>query len=106
MAADFLFWGLIFAVFVVRGILPFLIVWLTIPGISFGEAFGAIIAGSPEFIGAINEGKPLILMGAGVFLFCCIFTGCFWKKNCLYLLRTNLLNPILEFGFLLAPQCF
>ncbi len=64
----FLFWGLVFAVFVVRGILPFLIVWITIPGISIVEAFQAMFSGSPEVIKAVNEGKPLILMGAGVFL--------------------------------------
>ncbi len=64
----FLFWGLIFAVFVIRGVLPFLIVWLTVPGISFGEVFAALFSGAPEVADAVNEGKPLILMGAGVFL--------------------------------------
>ncbi|UMX47982.1 MAG: DUF475 domain-containing protein [Candidatus Nealsonbacteria bacterium DGGOD1a] len=64
----FLFWGLIFAVFVIRGVLPFLIVWITVPGISIVEAFQAMFSGAPEVVEAINAGKPLILMGAGVFL--------------------------------------
>ena len=64
----FLFWGLIFAVFVVRGVLPFLIVWISVPGISIGETFQALFSGSPAVIDAISAGKPLILMGAGVFL--------------------------------------
>jgi len=89
----FLFWGLIFAVFVVRGILPFLIVWLTIPGISFGEAFGAIIAGSPEFIGAINEGKPLILMGAGVFLFLLYLHWLFLEEKLPLFASDKLIKP-------------
>lgn len=64
----FLFWGIIFAVFVVRGVLPFFIVWITVPGLSPAQVFGAVFSGSPEVINAVNEGKPLILMGAGVFL--------------------------------------
>ncbi len=64
----FLFWGLLIAVFVVRGLLPFLIVWLTVPGIGFANAFMAMFSGFSEFAGAIEAGKPLILMAAGVFL--------------------------------------
>jgi len=65
----FLVWGMFFAVFVVRGILPFLVVWLTVPGIGFGQAWQAMFSGSPEVFEAIDKGRPLILMGAGVFLF-------------------------------------
>jgi len=69
MAPDFLTWGLFFAVFVVRGLLPFLVVWITVPEISFTQAFWAMFSSSPDIAHAIEEGKPLILMGAGVFLF-------------------------------------
>jgi len=65
----FLIWGMFFAVFVVRGVLPFLVVWLTVPGIGFAEAFHAMFSSSPEVAEAIEAGRPLILMGAGVFLF-------------------------------------
>jgi len=65
----FLFWGLLIAVFVVRGILPFFVVWLTVPNMGIAEAFLAMFSGSPEVAAAIEIGKPLILMGAGVFLF-------------------------------------
>lgn len=64
----FLFWGLFFAVFVVRGILPFLVIWVTVPGIGFTEVFGAMFSNSSQVVEAIEAGKPLILMGAGVFL--------------------------------------
>lgn len=64
----FLIWGMFFAVFVVRGVLPFLVVWLTVPGLSFNEAFWAMFNSSPEVAEAVEAGRPLILMGAGVFL--------------------------------------
>lgn len=64
----FLFWGLIFAVFIVRGILPFLVVWLSVPGIGFMEALAAMFSSSPDVAEAIEAGRPLILMAAGVFL--------------------------------------
>ena len=35
----FLFWGILFAVFVVRGILPFAIVWIANPSLSVVEVF-------------------------------------------------------------------
>lgn len=64
----FLFWGMLFAVFVIRGALPFLMVWLTIPGIGFAQAFGAMFSSSHQAAEAIEAGRPLLLMGAGVFL--------------------------------------
>ena len=42
----FLVWGLIFAVFLVRGVLPFLIVWFANPAMPFGEMFRAVFSGS------------------------------------------------------------
>jgi len=102
----FLFWGLIFAVFVVRGILPFLIVWLTIPGISFGEAFGAIIAGSPEFIGAINEGKPLNFNGCRRYFFFAVSSLAVFGRKTASIASDKLIKPHFGIWFLLAPQCF
>ncbi|MFA5249202.1 MAG: DUF475 domain-containing protein [Candidatus Paceibacterota bacterium] len=64
----FLFWGLIIAVFVVRGILPFLIVWITVPNMGLMQAISAVFSQSPGVTESIDAGKPLILMGAGVFL--------------------------------------
>ena len=64
----FLFWGLIFAVFVVRGLLPLLVVWASVPDLGFFGAFGAMFSNSPHVAAEVNAGKPLILMGSGVFL--------------------------------------
>jgi hypothetical protein len=89
----FLFWGLIFAVFVVRGILPFLIVWLTVPGISIAAAFAAMFSGSPEIIEAINAGKPLILMGAGVFLLLLYLHWLFLEEKSPLFVTDKLIKP-------------
>ena len=50
----FLFWGLLLAVFVMRGILPFLIVWLANPNLSLHEIWGFIFSGDPKFNLLIN----------------------------------------------------
>ncbi len=65
----FLFWGIITAVFIMRGLLPFLVVWLSVPEIGFLGAFKAMFSSSPEVAHLMEERKSIILMGAGVFLF-------------------------------------
>ena len=64
----FLTWGIFIAVFVVRGLLPFLIVWATIPSIGLKEAFTATFSSDPAVAEAIHASSPILLLGAGVFL--------------------------------------
>ena len=64
----FLFWGIIFAVFVVRGTMPFLIIWSTMPQLSTLDALLASFSNSPEAAAAIKASAPLLLIGGGVFL--------------------------------------
>jgi len=64
----FLFWGILTAVFIIRGLLPLLIVWLSVPEIGFLEALGAMFQSKPEVAELMEERKGIILMGAGVFL--------------------------------------
>lgn len=89
----FLFWGLFIAVFVVRGVLPFLIVWLTVPGIGLAEAFHAMFSGSPEVAEAIEAGKPLILMGAGVFLFLLYLHWLFLEEKQPFFVTDKFIKP-------------
>jgi hypothetical protein len=63
----FLTWGIIFAVFVVRGGLPWLIVWLMAPGLPPGQAFLASITGDASALAAIKRGSPILLAGGGIF---------------------------------------
>lgn len=64
----FLVWGLFFAVFVVRGLLPFAIVWIANPGLSIAQVFAAGFSSSGDVAGALETSKPLLLIGGGVYL--------------------------------------
>ena len=63
----FLTWGILFAVFAVRGVLPWLIVWMATPGLGPWQAFAASLSGNPKAAEAIQTGSPVLLMGGGVF---------------------------------------
>lgn len=65
----FLFWGLLFAVVAVRGILPFIIVWLANPGLSLPQAIAFVFHPTSQISGYVNQSKPLLLLGGGVYLF-------------------------------------
>jgi hypothetical protein len=64
----FLIWGLLFAVFAIRGLLPWLIVWLSTPSLSPMGAFTATFSSDPIVIAAIEQSAPMLLMGGGTFL--------------------------------------
>ncbi|MCK9630905.1 MAG: DUF475 domain-containing protein [Methanoregula sp.] len=64
----FLLWGLIFAVFAIRGLLPWLIVWLSAPSLGPVGAFMATFSSDPLVIAAIEQSAPVLLMGGGTFL--------------------------------------
>lgn len=64
----FLFWGLIFAVFVVRGILPWIIVWVANPSLNPLEALTATFSSDPLVMDSIEMSKPILLIGGGIFL--------------------------------------
>jgi hypothetical protein len=63
----FLTWGILIAVFGVRGLLPWLIVWVMTPGLGPWDAFTASLTGDPVALKAIQESSPVLLMGGGVF---------------------------------------
>jgi uncharacterized protein len=64
----FLFWGILFAVFVVRGLLPWAIVWATTPSVGPIDALIATFSGDVETAHAIEASAPILLMGGGMFL--------------------------------------
>lgn len=70
----FLFWGLIFAVVLVRGLLPFVIVWLANPAFSFSEIISFVFHPTPEIAEYVEKSRPLLLLGGGVYLFL-VFLG-------------------------------
>ena len=64
----FLLWGFFFAVFVVRGLLPWIIVWATVPALGPIGAFTATFSNDPSIHSAIDKSAPVLLMGGGIFL--------------------------------------
>lgn len=73
----FLFWGLLFGVFLVRGVLPFLIVWAVNPSLSPWQTITATFSGDPQVIEAVEKSSPILLVGGGVFLLFLFFNWLF-----------------------------
>jgi hypothetical protein len=65
----FLVWGLLIAVFIVRGVLPFLIFWIANPSLSLVGVITFAFSQDPNIIGAVEHSKPLLLLGGGMYLF-------------------------------------
>ena len=57
----FLIWGLLFAVFAIRGLLPWLIVWLSTPALGPVGALTATFSSDPLVIAAIEQSAPILL---------------------------------------------
>lgn len=77
----FLLWGLLFAVVVVRGLLPWLIVWISVPGYSPWQALTATFSNDPKVISAIESSSPVLLIGGGVFLLFLFFHWIFLEEK-------------------------
>jgi len=77
----FLLWGLIIAVFAVRGLLPWLIVWLSSPALGPVGAFMATFSSDPAVIAAIEESAPMLLMFGGTFLIFLFFHWLFLEHK-------------------------
>jgi len=64
----FLLYGFFFAVFVVRGLLPWAIIWGTMPSLGFVGSFTAAFSNDPSVLEAVHKSAPILLMGGGIFL--------------------------------------
>ncbi len=77
----FLLWGMFFAVFLIRGILPWIIVWLATPGLGPIEALTATFSSDPRVIEAIERSAPILLIGGGTFLLFLFFHWLFLEPK-------------------------
>ena len=77
----FLFWGILFAVFVIRGLLPWLIVWMTIPKLGPLGAITATFSNDPRVKEAIDTSAPILLAGGGTFLIFLFFNWLFLEPK-------------------------
>ncbi len=64
----FMVYGIMFAVFIVRGLLPWLIVWLTNLQIGPIGALTATFSNDPRVHASIERSTPILMLGGGVFL--------------------------------------
>lgn len=64
----FLTWGILFAVFMVRGLLPWLLVYTSVPELGFFGALTATFSSDPRVITAVEQAAPQLQVGGGVFL--------------------------------------
>ncbi|HPY60058.1 MAG TPA: DUF475 domain-containing protein [Methanospirillum sp.] len=77
----FLLWGMLFAVFLVRGLLPLLLVWGSTPELTPWEAFTAMFSDNPEITDAIKTSSPVLLAGGGTFLIFLFFHWLFLEEK-------------------------
>lgn len=77
----FLFWGLLFAVFLLRGLLPWGIVWATTPTLGPIESLTATFSNDPAIVEKVERSAPILLIGGGVFLILLFFHWLFLEEK-------------------------
>ncbi len=71
----FLLWGMFIAVFLVRGLLPWFIIFVSNPSLGLQGSFAATLSEDPAVVEQVEQTKPILLMMAGVFM---VFLGLNW----------------------------
>ncbi|MDO8577219.1 MAG: DUF475 domain-containing protein [Candidatus Daviesbacteria bacterium] len=77
----FLLWGLLIAVFLLRGALPWVIVWAVNPGLGPIGSFTAALSSDPAVAEAIEGSKHILLSGGGIFLVFLFFHWLFLEQK-------------------------
>ena len=77
----FLLWGFIIAIVLVRGLLPWAIIWATVPSLGPIGAFTAALSGSATVRAAVEAASPVLLAGGGVFLLFLFFQWLFLEEK-------------------------
>lgn len=77
----FLYFGILTSVLLVRLILPLVIVWLAVPGISFTEIMKIFTGNSSIAVDAIEHQKPVLLIFGGMFLLLLYFQWLFMERK-------------------------
>lgn len=77
----FLSWGLLIAVFLLRGGLPWVIVWAVNPSLGPTGALTAAFSSDPSVAGAIEGSAPILLSAGGIFLVFLFFHWLFLEQK-------------------------
>lgn len=64
----FLVWGMVLSVFLVRGLLPWVIVWAATPALGPLQALTATFSSDPWVHAAVEQSAPFLLIAGGTFL--------------------------------------
>lgn len=128
----FLTWGILFAVFIMRGLLPFLILYLTTPQLGVLGTITAAFSNDPHIAETVKESSHVLLMAGGIFLIFLFFHWLFlepknfglrgerffqkqgaWFYAVISILLTAIVwiafqhqNPVLEFGAVVGSTAF
>ncbi|MGH7203096.1 MAG: DUF475 domain-containing protein, partial [Candidatus Levyibacteriota bacterium] len=77
----FMVYGFLVAVFLIRGLLPFLIVWAANPSLGPVGAFTAAFSSDPRVHESIESSTPILLRGGGTFLILLFFHWLFLEPK-------------------------
>ena len=77
----FLFYGIIFAVFIIRGLLPWLIIYATNPALGIMGSLTATFSGDPLVLESVHRSAPILMAGGGIFLVFLFFHWLFLEKK-------------------------
>ena len=127
----FLIWGMLVAVFLVRGALPWLIIWANNPSLGPVGAFTASFSNDPQVKEVIEESAPVLLIAGGMFLVFLFFHWLFLEPKhygfigekfihrqgvwffavvsvllCVIVLLAININPLLAFGAAVGSSAF
>ncbi|MEI8067526.1 MAG: DUF475 domain-containing protein [Candidatus Shapirobacteria bacterium] len=64
----FLVWGIFIGVFLVRGLLPWLIIWGANPSLGPIQALFATFSNNPAILESVEKSAPILLSGGSIFL--------------------------------------
>jgi len=77
----FLLWGLVTSVFLVRGLLPWVIVWAATPDLGPIGALTATFSSDPRVSAAVERSAPVLLIAGGTFLIFLFFNWLFLEPK-------------------------
>lgn len=77
----FLLWGMILSVFLIRGLLPWAIVWGVNPSMGPVWALTAALSSDTKVASSVENAAPILLLGGGVFLIFLFFHWLFLESK-------------------------
>ncbi|OGG17389.1 hypothetical protein A3D78_04210 [Candidatus Gottesmanbacteria bacterium RIFCSPHIGHO2_02_FULL_39_14] len=77
----FVTWGLFISVILVRGVLPFLIVWILNPGLNFLSMVSSVIKSTEAVSLSLDRSAPYLLLSGGIFMIFIFFHWLFLEDK-------------------------